>query len=175
MANAGIDQSNVDQGAHDDTALLLPENPDATCAELRAALRTCTGAEVAVIINDSHGRAFRNGTVGVAIGASGLAALADLRGAPDLYGRRLQSTEVALADEIASAASLLMRPSFDHDPMLFRTERRYRSRFPSTYSGGSTEMILSTSAVRNHLNTRTIALATAWAVLGYFSMKFAEA
>jgi coenzyme F420-0:L-glutamate ligase/coenzyme F420-1:gamma-L-glutamate ligase len=118
MANAGIDQSNVDQGVNDDTALLLPENPDATCAELRAALRAHTGAEVAIIINDSHGRAFRNGTVGVAIGASGLAALADLRGAPDLYGRRLLSTEVALADEIASAASLLMGQASEGRPIV---------------------------------------------------------
>jgi coenzyme F420-0:L-glutamate ligase / coenzyme F420-1:gamma-L-glutamate ligase len=118
MANAGIDQSNVEQSAHDDTALLLPENPDATCAELREALRIRAGAEVAVIINDSHGRAFRNGTVGVAIGASGLAALADLRGAPDLYGRRLQSTEVAVADEIASAASLLMGQASEARPIV---------------------------------------------------------
>jgi coenzyme F420-0:L-glutamate ligase/coenzyme F420-1:gamma-L-glutamate ligase len=118
MANAGIDQSNVEQSSHDDTALLLPQNPDATCAELRSVLRIRTGAEVAVIINDSHGRAFRNGTVGVAIGASGLAALADLRGAPDLYGRRLQSTEVALADEIASAASLLMGQASEARPIV---------------------------------------------------------
>jgi coenzyme F420-0:L-glutamate ligase / coenzyme F420-1:gamma-L-glutamate ligase len=118
MANAGIDQSNVEQGVHEDTALLLPENPDATCAELRQALHIRTGAEVAVIINDSHGRAFRNGTVGVAIGASGLAALADLRGAPDLYGRRLRSTEVALADEIASAASLLMGQASEGRPIV---------------------------------------------------------
>jgi coenzyme F420-0:L-glutamate ligase/coenzyme F420-1:gamma-L-glutamate ligase len=118
MANAGIDQSNVDQGVDDDTALLLPENPDATCAELRDALRARTGAELAIIINDSHGRAFRNGTVGVAIGASGLPALVDLRGAPDLYGRRLQSTEVALADEIASAASLLMGQASEGRPIV---------------------------------------------------------
>ncbi|HEY1981499.1 MAG TPA: coenzyme F420-0:L-glutamate ligase [Xanthobacteraceae bacterium] len=118
MANAGIDQSNVEQGGQDDTALLLPEDPDDTCAKLRAALRSHTGAEVAVIINDSHGRAFRNGTVGVAIGASGLPALADLRGAPDLYGRRLQSTEVGLADEIASAASLLMGQASEGHPIV---------------------------------------------------------
>jgi coenzyme F420-0:L-glutamate ligase / coenzyme F420-1:gamma-L-glutamate ligase len=118
MANAGIDQSNVEHSAHDDTALLLPEDPDATCAQLCEMLRVRTGAEVAVIINDSHGRAFRNGTVGVAIGASGLPALADLRGAPDLYGRRLQSTEVALADEIASAASLLMGQASEGLPIV---------------------------------------------------------
>ena len=118
LANAGIDQSNVEQGAHEGVALLLPENPDATCLQLRDALRVRTGAEVAVIINDSHGRAFRNGTVGVAIGASGLPALADLRGLPDLYGRRLQSTEVALADEIASAASLLMGQAGEGRPIV---------------------------------------------------------
>ncbi|MGA8615610.1 MAG: coenzyme F420-0:L-glutamate ligase [Xanthobacteraceae bacterium] len=122
MANAGIDQSNVPQGdqgpGQGDAALLLPEDPDGTCADLRAALHSRTGAEVAVIINDSHGRAFRNGTVGVAIGASGLAALANLRGVPDLYGRRLQSTEVGLADEIASAASLLMGQASEGHPII---------------------------------------------------------
>ena len=71
-----------------------------------------------MIINDSHGRAFRNGTVGVAIGASGIPALADLRGAPDLFGRKLHSTEVALADEIASAASLLMGQAGEGRPIV---------------------------------------------------------
>jgi coenzyme F420-0:L-glutamate ligase len=116
-ANAGIDQSNVEEGGGR-TALLLPENPDRTCTELRAALHSRTGAAVAVIINDSHGRPFRNGTVGVAIGASGLAALADLRGRPDLFGRRLQTTEVALADEIAAAASLLMGQADEGRPVV---------------------------------------------------------
>jgi coenzyme F420-0:L-glutamate ligase/coenzyme F420-1:gamma-L-glutamate ligase len=107
MANAGIDQSNV---APDDgeKALLLPRDPDASCAALRSRLRESTGADVAAIINDSHGRAWRNGTVGVAIGAAGLPALLDLRGCPDLFHRRLRITEVGLADEIAAAASLLM-------------------------------------------------------------------
>lgn len=118
MANAGIDQSNVERGDDDDTALLLPEDPDGTCARLRDALRAVTGATVGVVISDSHGRAFRNGTVGVAIGAAGIAALADLRGAPDLYARRLQSTEVGLADEIASAASLLMGQAAEGRPIV---------------------------------------------------------
>jgi coenzyme F420-0:L-glutamate ligase/coenzyme F420-1:gamma-L-glutamate ligase len=118
MANAGIDQSNVEHGAPDDTALLLPEDPDATCAALRETLRTRTGASVGVIINDSHGRAFRNGTVGVAIGASGVPTLADLRGAPDLFGRNLHSTEVAIADEISSAASLLMGQAGEGRPIV---------------------------------------------------------
>ena len=118
MANAGIDQSNVEQGDGDDTALLLPEDPDGTCAQLRDALCAATGAGVGVIINDSHGRAFRHGTIGVAIGAAGITALADLRGSPDLYSRRLQSTEIGLADEIASAASLLMGQAAEGRPIV---------------------------------------------------------
>jgi coenzyme F420-0:L-glutamate ligase/coenzyme F420-1:gamma-L-glutamate ligase len=117
MANAGIDQSNV---SHSDgaQALLLPEDPDKSCEQLRQALKARLGVNVAVIINDSHGRAFRNGTVGVAIGVSGLPALVDLRGRPDLYGRRLQATDVGLADEIASAASLLMGQAAEGCPVV---------------------------------------------------------
>lgn len=107
MANAGIDQSNVDHG-QGEAALLLPLDPDATCQSLRAALRQSVGVDMAIVIADSHGRAWRNGTVGVAIGAAGLPALLDLRGRADLFGRRLAITEVGLADELASAASLLM-------------------------------------------------------------------
>lgn len=118
MANAGIDMSNIEQNGTDDTALLLPEDPDASCARLRASLKALTGTDVAVIINDSHGRAFRNGTVGVAIGAAGLPALTDRRGEPDLFGRTLQHTEVALADEIAAAASLLMGQAGEGKPVV---------------------------------------------------------
>jgi coenzyme F420-0:L-glutamate ligase / coenzyme F420-1:gamma-L-glutamate ligase len=118
MANAGIDFSNVEQGADDDTALLLPVDPDGTCAALRETLLQRTGVDVGVIINDSHGRAFRNGTVGVAIGASGLPAVADLRGNTDLFGRPLRSSQVALADEIASAASLLMGQAEEGRPIV---------------------------------------------------------
>lgn len=118
MANAGIDQSNVGQQAGDEAVLLLPENPDETCASLRETLRALTGTSVGVIINDSHGRAFRSGAVGVAIGASGVAALVDLRGAPDLDGRRLRSTEVGLADEMAAAASLLMGQADEGRPIV---------------------------------------------------------
>jgi coenzyme F420-0:L-glutamate ligase/coenzyme F420-1:gamma-L-glutamate ligase len=114
-ANAGVDQSNVDG---DDSALLLPEDPDRTCTELRRLLKASTGADVAVIINDSHGRAFRKGTVGVAIGASGLPALDDRRGDLDLYRRPLRITEVALADELASAASLLMGQAGEGRPVV---------------------------------------------------------
>jgi coenzyme F420-0:L-glutamate ligase/coenzyme F420-1:gamma-L-glutamate ligase len=118
MANAGIDQSNVDHGTGDHTALLLPEKPDETCAQLCDILRQRSGASVAVIINDSHGRAFRKGTVGVAIGCCGLAPLLDLRGVPDLYQRPLHSTEVGFGDEIAAAASLLMGQANEGRPIV---------------------------------------------------------
>jgi len=109
MANAGIDLSNVSQNMEGgDTALLLPLYPDATCASLVARLCDSLGVNVGVVINDSHGRAWRNGTVGVAIGAAGFNTLHDLRGKEDLFGRKLQTTEVGYADELASAASLLM-------------------------------------------------------------------
>jgi coenzyme F420-0:L-glutamate ligase/coenzyme F420-1:gamma-L-glutamate ligase len=119
LANGGIDRSNVGRdGAEDDTVLLLPANPDQTAADLCGALRARFGIEAGVIINDSLGRAFRKGTVGVAIGASGVATLADLRGTPDLHDRPLQSTEVGLADEIAAAASLLMGQANEGRPIV---------------------------------------------------------
>jgi coenzyme F420-0:L-glutamate ligase/coenzyme F420-1:gamma-L-glutamate ligase len=107
MANAGIDLSNVEQ-EFGEVALLLPMNPDASCRALRDAIKIRKAVDVAVIIIDSHGRAFRNGTVGVAIGVAGIAALWDRRGERDLFGRTLQITEVGAADELAAAASLLM-------------------------------------------------------------------
>ena len=88
--------------------LLLPRDPDASSAALRAALEQRFGVALAVVVSDSVGRAWRNGVVGLAIGAAGLPALLDLRGRRDLEGRALQVTQVGLADEIASAAQLLM-------------------------------------------------------------------
>lgn len=114
MANAGVDQSNVDAGH----ALLLPEDPDRSARALRLALRDRTGASVGVIISDSLGRAWRNGTVGHAIGSSGIVPLADLRRTPDLFNRLLQSTEVAIADEIAAAASLIMGQAAEAKPVV---------------------------------------------------------
>jgi coenzyme F420-0:L-glutamate ligase/coenzyme F420-1:gamma-L-glutamate ligase len=105
-ANAGVDQSNV--AGSDDWALLLPVDPDASARRLRDAIRAASGAELAVIVSDSHGRAWRFGVVGVAIGVAGLHPLSDLRGQPDLTGRPLQITEVGTADELAAAAGLLM-------------------------------------------------------------------
>ena len=108
MANAGVDQSNVPHGQGPERVLLLPEDPDASSAAIRTALTTRFGADVAVVISDSVGRAWRNGVVGIALGAAGLPALQDLRGRIDLEGRALKVTQVGLADEIASAAELLM-------------------------------------------------------------------
>jgi coenzyme F420-0:L-glutamate ligase/coenzyme F420-1:gamma-L-glutamate ligase len=107
LANAGVDQSNVPQEG-DGRVLLLPENPDASSAALRAALEERFRATLAVVVSDSVGRAWRNGVVGLAIGAAGLPALLDLRGRHDLEGRALKVTQVGLADQIASAAQLLM-------------------------------------------------------------------
>lgn len=108
MANAGVDQSNVAPAEGAELALLLPENPDRSAEELRLGLAAATGADVAVIINDSFGRPWRQGAAGVAIGVAGLPALLDLRGKRDLFGRRLEVTVVGFADEIAAAASLVM-------------------------------------------------------------------
>ena len=108
IANAGIDQSNVPQDEDGERVLLLPKDPDASSAALRAALEERFGARLAVVVSDSVGRAWRNGVVGLALGAAGLPALLDLRGKPDLEGRALRVTQVGLADEIASAAELLM-------------------------------------------------------------------
>ena len=106
MANAGIDQSNVP--GESARVLLLPENPDASSTALRAALSARFGVDIAVVVCDSVGRAWRNGVVGLALGAAGLPALQDLRGRKDREGRALTVTQVGLADEIASAAELLM-------------------------------------------------------------------
>src|SRR4051794_13302602 len=116
MANAGIDQSNVGPDAEE--MLLLPRDPDATSARLKAELAATHEADIGIIINDSFGRAWRNGVVGVAIGAAGLPSLQSLIGEPDLYGRALRVTEVAVADELAAAASLIMGQSAEAIPVV---------------------------------------------------------
>ena len=108
MANAGVDQSNVAPPDGSPRALLLPKDPDRSAEALRRGLAKSTGTDLAVVINDSFGRPWRQGTVGVAIGAAGLPALIDLRGRPDLFGRTLEVSVIGFADEIAAAASLLM-------------------------------------------------------------------
>jgi coenzyme F420-0:L-glutamate ligase/coenzyme F420-1:gamma-L-glutamate ligase len=107
-ANAGIDHSNVCRSGDEEMILLLPEDPDASAVALRAAIQERLGAALGIVIADSHGRPFRLGTVGVAIGVAGLPALWDRRGDPDRQGVALEHTEVGTADEIAAAAGLLM-------------------------------------------------------------------
>ena len=112
-ANAGIDQSNVEG---EDRVLLLPEDPDASAAAINERLAQHYGCAPGVIINDSGGRAWRNGITGYAIGCAGIKPLLDLRGTPDLYGRDLLVTQVAVADELAAAASLVMGQSNEAIP-----------------------------------------------------------
>jgi len=109
-ANAGIDHSNVisEDGKADDWFLLLPENSDESASRIRSGLEKAFNCRFGVLIIDSHGRAWRNGTVGTAIGLSGLPGVLDLRGRPDLFGYRLQITQIGAADELAAAASLVM-------------------------------------------------------------------
>jgi coenzyme F420-0:L-glutamate ligase / coenzyme F420-1:gamma-L-glutamate ligase len=118
MANAGVDQSNVGPADGAQRALLLPENPDRSAAALRIGLTAVTGIELAVVINDSFGRPWRQGTTGVAIGAAGLPVLIDLRGRPDLFGRTLEVSVIGFADEIAAAASLVMGQADEASPVV---------------------------------------------------------
>ena len=142
-ANAGIDHSNVQEspgidkgqvgaaiecaGEHDKTevdhllpylVLLLPEDPDASAKAIRQRLEVASGASLGVLIIDSHGRAWRLGTVGTAIGLSGVPGLVDLRGRPDLFGFRLQITQIGAADELAAAASLVMGQADEGAPVV---------------------------------------------------------
>jgi len=118
MANAGVDQSNLAAPGGPEFALLLPENPDASAALLKRELDERTGCRLGVVINDSFGRPWRIGTVGVAIGAAGLPSMLDRRGDPDLFGRTLRVTVVAFADEIAAAASLVMGQADEAQPVV---------------------------------------------------------
>lgn len=118
LANAGVDRSNVDQGGQGERVLLLPPDPDESAASIRKSLKTGTGIDVAVIINDSLGRPWRLGTVGTAIGASGIRTLWDRRGDPDLQGRLLEITEVGYADELAAAASAAMGQGNEGTPFV---------------------------------------------------------
>jgi coenzyme F420-0:L-glutamate ligase / coenzyme F420-1:gamma-L-glutamate ligase len=117
LANAGIDASNVDHSGGEQV-LLLPADADASAARIRAALERASGKRLAVVINDSLGRAWRNGTIGTALGASGLPGLLDLRGKPDRHGRELRTTEIGAADEVAAAASLLMGQADEGRPAI---------------------------------------------------------
>jgi coenzyme F420-0:L-glutamate ligase/coenzyme F420-1:gamma-L-glutamate ligase len=119
-ANAGIDHSNVadlsDGG--DESVLLLPEDPDVSAAKILEELCAATDIRPGVLIIDSHGRAWRMGTVGISIGAAGFPMLLDLRGRPDMTGRVLRVTQVGLGDEVAAGASVLMGQADERTPIV---------------------------------------------------------
>lgn len=119
-ANAGIDHSNVagTGSEQEEYVLLLPENPDASAASLRSKLEAMSGKRLGVMVIDSHGRAWRIGTVGMCIGLSGIPAVVDERGWKDLFGYRLRITIVGVADELAAAASLLMGQAAEGTPIV---------------------------------------------------------
>lgn len=132
MANAGVDQSNVGPADGVERALLLPEDPDVSAVALRTKLEARFSVRIAVVIIDSFGRAWRRGTVGVALGAAGLPALVDKRGDPDLYGRSLRVTVIGFADEIAAAASLLMGQADEGRPVVIVRGLRWSARATSS-------------------------------------------
>jgi coenzyme F420-0:L-glutamate ligase/coenzyme F420-1:gamma-L-glutamate ligase len=126
-ANAGIDHSNIvsplsppGEGvdAGEEWVQLLPENPDASASVIRRKLEAASGTRLGVLIIDSHGRAWRQGTVGAAIGLSGMPGLADLRGWSDLFGYTLRITTVGVADELAAAASLVIGQAAEGTPVV---------------------------------------------------------
>jgi len=120
-ANAGIDHSNVNNptsGDPEQWVLLLPENPDESAEKIREFVVKQTDKEIGILIIDSHGRAWRLGTVGAAIGLAGMPGLVDLRGHPDLFGYKLRVTQVAAADELAAAASLVMGQADERTPVV---------------------------------------------------------
>jgi coenzyme F420-0:L-glutamate ligase / coenzyme F420-1:gamma-L-glutamate ligase len=116
MANAGIDQSNVAEADGRQRVLLLPLDPDGSAEAIRS--RLTRHADVGVVISDSFGRPWRRGTAGVAIGSAGIPSLIDLRGQPDLFGRRLEVSIIGFADEIAAAASLLQGQAAEAQPVV---------------------------------------------------------
>jgi coenzyme F420-0:L-glutamate ligase / coenzyme F420-1:gamma-L-glutamate ligase len=105
-ANSGVDQSNI---AEPGVVTLLPEDPDASARRLRERIRELSGVDVGVIVSDTFGRPWRLGIVNVALGVAGLPALIDLRGTPDDAGREMHATVLAIADDLASAAGVVMR------------------------------------------------------------------
>jgi coenzyme F420-0:L-glutamate ligase / coenzyme F420-1:gamma-L-glutamate ligase len=136
VANAGVDQSNLP--GSQDRALLLPRDPDASAAALRGALADLLGCAPAVVITDTFGRPWRRGVCGTAIGAAGLVALLDRRGERDRSGRELKVTQVAIADGLAAAATLLMGEGAEGRPVVLARglPPAYRAR-----SGGAAELV----------------------------------
>ncbi len=137
-ANAGIDHSNVmgSDGNPEDWYLLLPEDSDKSAEMIRSSLEEYSGKKIGVMVIDSHGRAWRMGTVGIAIGMSGMPGLVDLRGKTDLFGYSLKITQVGVADELAAAASLIMGQADEGSPII------HVRGFPYTLREGSLQELI---------------------------------
>lgn len=118
QANAGVDQSNIEHDEQHDMVLLLPEDPDLSAQRIRTGIRQKYQVTVAVIINDSLGRAWRTGSLGLAIGVAGFTALEDYIGGQDLFGREMVVTQVAAADELSAGASLVMGQTDEKTPVV---------------------------------------------------------
>jgi coenzyme F420-0:L-glutamate ligase/coenzyme F420-1:gamma-L-glutamate ligase len=125
-ANAGIDKSNIPFDEDAPQVLLLPADPDASARQLKRRLEAPAGIDIAVIINDSAGRAWRNGTIGFALGTAGIEPLSNQIGDVDLFGRELEVTEVAVADELAAAASFLMGQAAEACPVVLVRGAKWR-------------------------------------------------
>lgn len=117
-ANAGIDKSNIESAEDNPRVLLLPLDSDLSALQIRQGIVQQTGKSVFIIINDSAGRAWRNGTVGMAIGTAGFEPLENLIGEQDLFARPMEVTEVAVADELAAAASFMMGQAAEGCPVV---------------------------------------------------------
>ncbi len=144
-ANAGVDRSNIHQPANqgdpaEEWVCLLPLDPNASAAHLKTSLYNLSGAEVAVVINDTHGRPFRIGGVGVALGMAGMIGLADQRGQSDLFGYQLQATLTARGDELAAAASLVMGQAAEATPVVVVRGLAYQ-KAESVRDPGATSLI----------------------------------
>ena len=116
VANAGVDQSNIERAGS--RVLLLPDDPDRSAAGIREAIATQLGVRIGVIITDSFGRAWRLGVCGTCIGCAGIVPLADKRGTPDRFGRPLRVTQIAVADQLAAAAALVMGEADEGRPIV---------------------------------------------------------
>ncbi|GAB4314693.1 MAG: coenzyme F420-0:L-glutamate ligase [Methanobacteriaceae archaeon] len=127
-ANAGIDESNVEMGQ----ATPIPQDPDKSAEIIRKEIYGATNKHVVVIISDTQGRPFREGAVGVAIGISGMNPLWDRKGETDLYGRKLQTTNIAIADELAASASLVMGQADEGIPVVLIKGLNYTKKLIST-------------------------------------------
>ncbi len=143
-ANAGVDRSNIAQPASSDPAeewlCLLPQDPNASAARLRTAIYDLSGCEVAIVINDTHGRPFRMGGVGVALGMAGMVGLEDRRGDSDLFGYKLQATLTARGDELAAAASLIMGQAAEATPAVLVRGLTFQRPAPA-HDPGATDLL----------------------------------